>query len=169
MAEYTLHNSGTMAVTIGMPVEGWIDDETLVTFGQALMAAAGADGEVSADEMNWLSAFMYSHGASEDALGALNQFDYKSANLDELVTTLLGGEHSLWASRALLEAAIRMMRVDRIGAEEFQAAFRIGDQLDLTPENVMEISDLITILEGLETSRRAASDRIQRFYTADGI
>ncbi|MGB3514616.1 MAG: hypothetical protein WBA93_36485 [Microcoleaceae cyanobacterium] len=56
-----------------------------LNYGYALLTIAGADGEVSQAEMNWLINHQRSLNVPEYMIEAYKTFDYKNGNLEELI------------------------------------------------------------------------------------
>ncbi|BAZ21355.1 hypothetical protein NIES4073_22330 [Kalymmatonema gypsitolerans NIES-4073] len=61
-----------------IPVEAYLN------YGYALLAIAGADGEVSEAELNWLLNHQRLAGAPEEAIEKYKTFEYKNADARKL-------------------------------------------------------------------------------------
>ncbi|NES18898.1 MAG: hypothetical protein F6K41_08215 [Symploca sp. SIO3E6] len=111
--------------------------EAYLNYGYALLAIAGADGEVSAPEMNWLINHQRMVGAPEEAIEKYKTFDYKNAKLEDLLPKIKADVPSWSAQRTLLYHAIKMSQADQDYAEEEQevvkkAAKLLGVEDDIT-------------------------------------
>ena len=59
-----------------------IATEAYLNYGYALLAIAGADGEVSEAEFNWLVNHQRLAGAPEEVIEKYKTFEYKNADLE---------------------------------------------------------------------------------------
>lgn len=62
--------------------------EAYLNYGYALLAIAGADGEVSEAEFNWLVNHQRLAGAPEEVIEQYKTFEYKNADLETLLTKI---------------------------------------------------------------------------------
>lgn len=98
-----------------------IPTEAYLNYGYALLAIAGADGEVSEAEFNWLVNHQRLAGAPEEVIVKYKAFDYKNSNLEILLGKITVDVPTWSKSRSLLYHAIQMARVDHYATEERQA------------------------------------------------
>jgi tellurite resistance protein len=116
-------------------------------YGNVLLAIAGADGEISAREWEFLEGLGRSLGAPDQQIDKWRKFDYKGANLD----SLLQHAHVKPRGRALLYDAIRVSRADGTYAkEEKAAAARVAKLLGVDAAVLTAIEALVE----METSVR---------------
>jgi uncharacterized tellurite resistance protein B-like protein len=133
--------------------------DTAAHYGYALLCIAGADGEVSKEEMDWLTKFYaYTMGAPKDLVDAWKSFDYKKAKLETILEKLEGVPVNF--ARALIYDAIRMSKADKEYAQKerksvFKAAGILGvdkvivAQLECLVENEITMRNHVALL--LET------------------
>ena len=103
--------------------------EAYLNFGYALLAIAGADGEVSEPEMNWLIDHQRMVGAPSEAIEKYKTFDYKNAKLEDLLPKIKADIPDFSAPRTLLYHAIQMARADNDYAKEEQEAVKKAAKL----------------------------------------
>lgn len=130
--------------------------EAYLNYGYALLAIAGADGEVSDPEMNWLIDHQRMVGAPEEAIAKYKAFDYKNAKLEDLLPKIKGDIPGWSASRTLLYHAIKMARADNDYAKEEQEAVKkaakfLGVEDDIT----LALNALVEMEEKVESMLKA--------------
>ncbi|MEQ9671650.1 TerB family tellurite resistance protein [Coleofasciculus sp. G2-EDA-02] len=103
--------------------------EAYLNYGYVLLAIAGADGEVSTGEMNWLLNHQRMVGAPEELMEKYKSFDYKSAKLEELLSHITVDVSTWSSSRTLLYHAIQMARADEDYSSEEQKAVKKAAKL----------------------------------------
>ncbi len=62
--------------------------EAYLNYGYALLTIAGADGEVSEAEINWLLNHQRRVGAPEEVIEKYKTFDYKNADLESFLSKI---------------------------------------------------------------------------------
>ena len=130
--------------------------EAYLNYGYALLAIAGADGEVSELEMNWLINHQRMVGAPEEALEKYRTFDYKNAQLQELLPKIKADVPDWSAPRTLLYHAIKMSRADKNYAKEEQEAVQkaakfLGVEDDIT----LALNALVAMEEQVDSMLKA--------------
>ena len=130
--------------------------EAYVNYGYALLAIAGADGEVSEPEMNWLIDHQRMVGAPEEAIAKYKTFDYKNAKLEDLLPKIKGDIPGWSAERTLLYHAIKMAQADKDYAKEEQEAVKkaaklLGVEDDIT----LALNALVEMEEKVDSMRKA--------------
>jgi len=99
-----------------------VDFDVAVKFGAVLMAIAGADGELAEAEFQW---FIDEQEIilieTEEYIETLRKFDWKNANLEELLKGIKY-DFSINFRCVLLYQAIKMSRADGIYHEKEKAA-----------------------------------------------
>ena len=130
--------------------------EAYLNYGYALLAIAGADGEVSEPEMNWLINHQRMVGAPSEAIEKYKTFDYKNAKLEDLLPNIKGDVPDLSVPRLLLYHAIKMARADNDYAKEEQEAVKkaaklLGVEDDIT----LALNALVEMEEKVESMLKA--------------
>lgn len=145
-SEYMKKSLGISAV----PVEAYL------SYGYALLAIAGADGEVSEAEMNWLLNHQKMVGAPDEVVEKYKSFDYKNAKLEELLPKL-SVDVSTWdKGRSLLYHAIQMSRADNTYAAEEQKAVKKAAQiLQVEADIALALEKLVDMEEAATAMRKA--------------
>ncbi len=89
-----------------------IDFDVAVNYSGALMAIAGADGELKEEELQWyIDEQEILLVESEEYIETLRKFDWKNANVEELLSALKY-DFPLNFRRTMLYQAIKMCRAD---------------------------------------------------------
>ncbi|WP_088239971.1 TerB family tellurite resistance protein [Calothrix rhizosoleniae] len=89
-----------------------VDFEVAVNYGGSLMAIAGADGELAEQEFQWyIDEQRNLLTDPEEYIETLRKFDWKSANLEELLGKI-SYDFPLNFRRTMLYQAIKMCRAD---------------------------------------------------------
>jgi uncharacterized tellurite resistance protein B-like protein len=145
-SEFLKKNLGISAI----PIEAYLN------YGYALLAIAGADGEVSEAEFNWLVNHQRLAGAPEEVIEKYKTFDYKNADLETLLSKI-SVDVSTWSkSRSLLYHAIQMARADQnYSIEEQKAVKKAGKLLKLEDDVALAIDRLIQTEEAVTALRKA--------------
>ncbi len=125
-------------------------------YAKALMCIAGADGEISEDEMKWLlTDFIGILDISESEKQDLISFDYKNASLEELINKLSVGM-PINVRRALIYDAVRMSRADSYYSPTERAAVEMAAELLGVPIYLAKtIEGLVSTELSLEATRRS--------------
>ena len=128
-----------------------IATEAYLNYGYALLAIAGADGEVSEAELNWLVNHQRMAGAPEEVIEKYKTFEYKKADLQNLLTTITVDVSTWSKSRSLLYHAIQMARADNDYSLEEQKAvkkaaklLKVEDDIALALHRLVETEEAIT-------------------------
>ena len=133
-----------------------IDFEVAVNYGGALMAIAGADGDLAEAEFQWfIDEQEIILVESEEYIETLRKFDWKNANIEELLSGIRY-DFSLNARRVLLYQAIKMSRADGIYHEEEKAAVaRAAEVLGIERSVLVSLESLAEMEEASERLRLA--------------
>ncbi|MFY0688312.1 MAG: hypothetical protein JXQ90_14155 [Cyclobacteriaceae bacterium] len=126
---------------IGMvPSEFWKD------YGFALLIIAGADGDVSDPELEWLTLEVAEAiGADDDIVAEWEEFDYYDGDLREIFSHINSRSIASF-SNLLIYDAIRMCSADDDYAQEERE--RVGEAaaiLNVSRESVIAIESLVEI------------------------
>jgi uncharacterized tellurite resistance protein B-like protein len=123
-------------------------------YGYALLAIAGADGDVSDPEMDWLLQDLANAvGVPEDVLAAWEDYAFEEANLDEIFNSF--NIHStVNFSKVLIYDAIRMASADDDFAEdERDRMAEAAGILRVSPEMMLSIEALVDLERAAEKLR----------------
>ncbi|MBD2565776.1 MULTISPECIES: hypothetical protein [Nostoc] len=129
--------------------------EAYLNYGYALLAIAGADGEVSEAEFNWLLNHQRLVGAPEEVIEKYRTFEYKNADLGNLLSKITVDVSTWSKSRSLLYHAIQMARVDHYSVEEKEAVKKAAKLLKVEDDIALAIDRLIETEESVTALRKA--------------
>ena len=121
-----------------------VNKESLKLYGMALLAIAGADDEVSKPEMDWfLEVWTHDVGATDDLIEFWKAFDYRGANLNEILDSI-GSEFPLNSSSTLIYDGVNMsLADDEYALEEKDAVMKTAAFLNIDKYTVRNIEGLI--------------------------
>jgi uncharacterized tellurite resistance protein B-like protein len=130
-----------------------VPKEAYLNYGYALLAMAGADGEVSEAEFNWLVNHQRMAGAPEDIIQQYKTFDNKNADLESILAKV-SVDVSTWSkSRSLLYHVIQMASADEDYSLEEQKAvkkaaklLKVEDDIALALKRLVETEEAVTAL-----------------------
>jgi uncharacterized tellurite resistance protein B-like protein len=133
-----------------------IPTEAYLNYGYALLAIAGADGEVSEAELNWLVNHQRMAGAPEEVIEKYKTFEYKNADLEPLLAKV-SVDVSTWSkSRSLLYHAIQMARADEdYSTEEQKAVKKAAKLLNVEDDIALALNRLVETEEAVTALRKA--------------
>lgn len=127
-----------------------------LNFGYALLAIAGADGDVPESEMNWLINHQRMIGAPEEAIAQYKTFDYKNAKLEDLLPKIKADVPDFSAPRTLLYYAIKMSRADKdYAVEEQEAVKKAAKLLGVGDDITLALNTLVEMEEKVDSMRKA--------------
>ncbi len=130
--------------------------EAYLNYGYALLAIAGADGEVSEAEFNWLLNHQRIVGAPEEAIKKYKTFEYKNADLEDLLSKITVDVSNWSKSRTLLYHAIQMSRADdNYSLEEQQAVKKAAKLLNVEDDIALALSKLVDAEEAITALRKS--------------
>ncbi|MBC1236315.1 TerB family tellurite resistance protein [Nostoc sp. 2RC] len=130
--------------------------EAYLNYGYALLAIAGADGEVSEAEFNWLLNHQRIVGAPEEAIEKYKTFEYKNADLEDLLNKITVDVSNWSKSRTLLYHAIQMARADdSYSLEEQQAVKKAAKLLKVEDDIALALNKLVDAEEALTALRKS--------------
>ncbi|RAM53159.1 MAG: hypothetical protein C6Y22_02355 [Hapalosiphonaceae cyanobacterium JJU2] len=133
-----------------IPVEAYLN------YGYALLAIAGADGEVSEAEFNWLLNHQRLAGAPEEVIEKYKTFEYKKADLETLLTKITVDVSTWSKSRSLLYHAIQMARADdNYSREEQKAVKKAANLLKVEDDIALALNRLVETEEAVTALRKA--------------
>ncbi len=133
-----------------------VDFDVAVKYGGALMAIAGADGELAEKEFQWyVDEQQILFVESEEYIETLRKFDWKNANLEELLSGI-SYDFPINFRRAMLYQGIKMSRADGVYQEKEKAAVaRAAEILGIERSAVISIESLAEIEDASERLRLA--------------
>lgn len=130
--------------------------EAYLNYGYALLAIAGADGEVSEAELNWLLNHQRLAGAPEEVIEKYKTFEYKKADLENLLAKITVDVSTWSKSRSLLYHAIQMARADNdYSLEEQQAVKKAAKLLKVEDDIALALNRLVETEEAVTALRKA--------------
>jgi uncharacterized membrane protein YebE (DUF533 family) len=120
--------------------------------GLAILAVAGADGEVSDNELTFLLGRARQFGVSDEGIRTMRSFDYRSADLAAIASQVPPS-----VRKVVLYDAILVARCDGFADPERRAAERWATALGLDTSLVREIE------QHLEREEELRAERLQLF------
>jgi uncharacterized tellurite resistance protein B-like protein len=139
----------------GVTTNESVDFDVAVSCGCALMAIAGADGELSEKELQWYldeqEMLAVDSGELQEYIKTLRKFDFKSANLEDLLGNIKYN-FSVNFYHTMLYQAIKMSRADGVYHEKERASVaKAAEILGVEPTVVIALE---TVAEMEETTAR---------------
>ncbi len=132
------------------PRQAWIN------YGKVLLAIAGADGRVSPAEYNWLIELQRKFGAPEDIAAEYENFDYQSADFDELLADITVDVETWNPAPHLIYHAIQMCGAEGTYAEaERSKVIRAARALGVPDDVVLTLHALIDMEKAVYNMRAA--------------
>ncbi|GGA15868.1 TerB family tellurite resistance protein [Okeania sp. KiyG1] len=133
-----------------------IDFDVAVNYGGALMAIAGADGELAEKEFQWyIDEQELLMVDPAEYIEALRKFDWKNANIEELLSGIKY-DFPLNFRRSMLYQAIKMSRADGVYQEKEKAAVaKAAEILGIERSMLVSIESLAEMEEASERLRLA--------------
>jgi len=133
-----------------------VDFDVALKYGAALMAIAGADGELAEQEFQWyVEEQELLMEDSAEYIEALRKFDWKNANLEELLSGI-SYTFPLNFKRSMLYQAIKMSRADKDYHEKEKAAVaKAAEILGLDRSTVVSLESVAELEESTERLRLA--------------
>ncbi|RAJ64173.1 putative tellurite resistance protein B-like protein [Streptomyces sp. PsTaAH-130] len=131
-------------------------EEAFLNYGKALLVIAGADGEVSEPEFRWLVEHQYRMGAPEHVIDQYREFDYRNADLKDLLPAIRTDVDTWQAAPHLVYHAILMSGADGVYAEEERAqVLRAGRLLGVPDDIVLSLHALVDMERAVHDLRAA--------------
>jgi uncharacterized tellurite resistance protein B-like protein len=133
-----------------------VTETAMRNYGYALLAIAGADGQVAPAELDWLIRHQRKFGAPQHVLDDYATFDPRGADLGQLLTDIQVDVSTWSAQRHLLYHAIRICRADGVYAETERAKVtRAATLLGVERDVVLTLHALVDAEDALTAMRRA--------------
>ncbi|NEQ37459.1 MAG: hypothetical protein F6K40_14765 [Okeania sp. SIO3I5] len=131
-----------------------VDFDVAVKYGGALMAIAGADGELAEKEFQWYvdeQALLMVD--SQEYIETLRKFDWKNANIEELLSGI-SYDFPMNFRRTMLYQAIKMSSADGVYQEKEKAAVaKAAEILGIEHSMVISIESLAEMENASERLR----------------
>jgi len=145
-SEYMKKNLGIFSA----PLEAYLN------YGYALLTIAGADGEVSEAEFNWVLNHMHLVGTPKEVMEKYKSFDYKNANLEDVLSKITVDGTPWSKSRTLLYHSIQVARADgNYTPEEQKAVKELAKQLKVEDDIALALHRLVETEEAVTALRKA--------------
>lgn len=140
-------------------------DNSWLSYVYSLLVIAGADGEVSEEEMEWMQTELLEElGATERQRKFVKHFDYANADLKGLLNDVKGSL-PLNFRRALVYDAVQMARADDDYApEEREAVMALAKMLDVPFYLAKTIEGLVNTERSIEVTRKSMFEVEDRPY-----
>ncbi|MBO1347218.1 MAG: TerB family tellurite resistance protein [Hormoscilla sp. GUM202] len=129
-----------------------VDFDIALKYSGALLAIAGADGELADAELQWYLDEAISMGVTQEYIDAVRNIDWKNVNIEEALSEVKF-DFTLNGKRVLLYHAIKMSRADGVYHEKEKAAVAraanilgVSQSVVQSLESVAEMEDSTTRL-----------------------
>lgn len=131
-----------------------VDFDVAVNYGGALMAIAGADGELKEEEFQWyIDEQELLLVESEQYIATLRQFDWKNANVEALLSEIQY-DFPLNFRRTMLYQAIKMCRADGNYHEKEKASVtKAAEILGIEPSMTKSLESLAEMEDAAQRLR----------------
>ena len=134
-------------------ISGTVSLDVAKNYCGALLAIAGADGELADEELAWFLDEQVMIGAPDEVIQAIKAFDWQNANLEELVNSL-HYDFDLNARRIMLYQAIKMSRAEgEYHPKEREAVWKAAEMLNIEPEAVRSLEILAEMEDSVDRMR----------------
>ncbi|MDR3036024.1 MAG: hypothetical protein LBV78_23520 [Kitasatospora sp.] len=131
-------------------------EEAFLNYGKALLVIAGADGEVSAPEFDWLVEHQRRMGAPESVIDQYREFDFRNADLRDLLPAIRTDVDTWQAAPHLVYHAIQMSGADGVYAEAERAqVVRAARLLGVADDIVLSLHALVDMERAVQDLRAA--------------
>ncbi|GAA4553960.1 tellurite resistance TerB family protein [Amycolatopsis samaneae] len=133
-----------------------VSEPAMRNYGYALLTIAGADGEVSPAELDWLVRHQRKFGTPQHILDDYATFDHRDADLRGLLTAIRVDVPTWSAGRHLVYHAIRICRADGAYPEAERAkVFTAAELLGVERDIVLALHALVDAEDALTNLRKA--------------
>lgn len=123
-------------------------------YAKALLVVVGGDGTISDSEWAAIESTARYLGHSDESIAELHQFDWKNANLKEMLKEIPDPH----VSRRLLYDAILLASVDGYAEGEKAAARRMAERLSIDAATLSAVEGMIEAESALRQIRRSWFD-----------
>ncbi|MBF0237785.1 MAG: TerB family tellurite resistance protein [SAR324 cluster bacterium] len=122
----------------------YISRVTLMNVGKTMLIAAGADGEIAAEELATLLSFFRGLGGTPDMIEELKNFNWVDENIEPYCQAL--AEMDLTFRHRMFYITLKVTHADRdYSAIEKIATEWIGEQLGMISSNISAIQGMVNI------------------------
>lgn len=153
-----MHNTNLHTSIIAKQVYGEspVTQDSWLNYAYALLTIAGADGEVSQAEFEWITnEFLVIIEAPEEFKEQLKQFNYTEASLEKVLKKIKFNA-SINYKRALLYDAIKMANADdEYSSDEKKAVQKASELLEIPIYVARTIEGLVNTERSLQYMRRS--------------
>ncbi|AZQ64234.1 hypothetical protein EI427_19025 [Flammeovirga pectinis] len=142
-----------------------VQSKTWMDYVKALLAIAGADGEISQEELDWVfSDFLEVIGASDEEIEEVKKFDFKNVDLAELLSNL-DINVPMNYKRTLVYDAVMMARADNVySQQEKEAVWKAAEILGVPYFIARTIEGLVNTEKSLEMIRKSLFELEEEGY-----
>lgn len=131
-------------------------EETRVNYSKALLVIAAGDSEISEAEWQWFEDAAYAAGALPEHIEQYRSFNYREANLEELLSGVLNVMTPMAIKRTLVYDGLRMAKADAQLAEGERAiALKAAKLLGIDNVTFLAIEGLVNMEYALKAARIA--------------
>lgn len=110
-------------------------------YGKALLTVIGADGYISAEEMEYFEKLVSQLGFSKALITALKSFDYVNSNIEDYLQGIQSNDMAL----KLLYTSMKVSVQDGLAPEEMESAAAMANLLAIHPLVFQAISGLVSM------------------------
>lgn len=136
-------------------VSGEVSFEVGMNYMGALLMLAGADGDLSKPELDWLIEEQILLGAPPELIDKIRNYDWKNADLDALLKSIQY-DFPMNAKRTMIYQAIKMAKADLEYHEKEKAAIREAAQkLQIDLDVLIAIEQLVEMENAVDKLRFA--------------
>ncbi|MEU3822424.1 TerB family tellurite resistance protein [Streptomyces sp. NPDC030392] len=130
--------------------------EAFLNYGKALLVIAGSDGEVSEAEYAWLVDHQRRMGAPEEVIELYSTFDYRKADLRDLLPDIRTDVETWQAAPHLVYHAIQMCGADGVYAQAEKAqVLRAARLMGVRDDIVLSLHALVDMERAVHDLRAA--------------
>lgn len=129
-----------------------VDFDMGVRYSGALLAIAGADGELADAELQWYLDEVTLMGVTQDYVDAVRNIDWKNVNIEEALSDVKF-DFPLNVKRSLLYQAIKMSRADGDYHDKEKAAVARAAEILGVEQSVVESIESVAETEDNTTTK----------------
>lgn len=123
-----------------------VDFDMGIEYSGALLAIAGAEGELADAELQWYIDEVLLMGVTQEYVDAIRKIDWKNVNIEEVLSKVKF-DFPLNVKRSLLYQAIKMSRADGLYHEKEKAAVAQAAEILGVEQSVVKSIESIAELE----------------------
>lgn len=131
-------------------------EEDRVNYSKALLVIAGGDGTISDPEWQWFEDAAYAAGAIPAHIEQYRSFDFRNADLGQLLSRVSSVMTPVAIKRTLIYDALRMAKADHALAKgEREMALKAAQLLGIDNVTFLAIEGLVNMEYTLKAARIA--------------